>query len=116
MVPLLIGLLAGLVADRAWWESKADKYERGLEFFEHYHWGLVAWIAAYFTPLFFSFFLWGFGAALVIAEWSQIGDWSDGVWRRGHPFAYGSTHFASSTVIGVLLAAVLVATPFLLGL
>jgi len=107
MILFLIGVLAGLVLDRLWWESGFSKYERGVEELEHYHWGLVAWIVAYLTPLAISDVLWGLGAALVLAEWSQTGRWSDGVWRRGHPFAYGSSHFASSTAIGAVLFAAL---------
>jgi hypothetical protein len=33
----------------------------------------------------------------------------DGEWRRGHPFAWGSRHFVTSSVVGVGLAALLVA-------
>jgi Na+/melibiose symporter-like transporter len=104
----LLGLLAGLVLDRAWWESKANKYDKNVEELEHYHWGLLAWIIAYLTPLWLSDVLWGLGAALVMAEWAQIGEWENGAWRRGHPFAYGSNHFKVSTAIGAALVAILI--------
>lgn len=109
MVPLLLGIFIGLVLDRIWWELGFNKYEKGLEIFEHYHHGLMSWILAYFTPIVFSYFLWGLGLALVLAEWGQTGEWGNGVWRRGHPFAYGSKHFPWSTAIGVVLLAVVIA-------
>jgi hypothetical protein len=109
MILFLLGLLLGLVLDRVWWEGKFDKYEKGVEELEHYHWGLVSWILAYLTPLWLSQVLWGLGAALVLAEWAQVGEWENGnVWRRGHPFAYGSNHFKASTAIGVALSIVLI--------
>ena len=111
----MVGVLAGLVLDRLWWESGLNKYEKGVEELEHYHWGLVAWIAAHFTPPAASSILLGLGLALVIAEWAQIGEWKDGVWRRGHPFSYGSKHFACSITIGAVLFAVLVVMPLFSG-
>jgi hypothetical protein len=108
MILFLLGLLLGLVLDRVWWEGKFNKYEKGVEELEHYHWGLLSWILAYLTPLWLSQVLWGLGAALVLAEWAQVGEWENGEWRRGHPFAYGSNHFRVSTAIGVALAVVLV--------
>jgi hypothetical protein len=109
VILFLLGLLAGLVLDRAWWESGANKYEHGVEELEHYHWGLICWILAYLAPLWLSYILWGLGLALIIAEWAQTGEWGDGEWRRGHPFAWGSRHFVTSSVVGVGLAALLVA-------
>jgi hypothetical protein len=108
MIVVLLGMLLGLVLDRVWWEWGLSKYESGVKELEHYHWGLLAWFLSYFTPHLVSEFLWGLGAALILAEWGQIGEWGDGEWRRGHPFAYGSNHFVASTVIGVVLAALVV--------
>ncbi|MEM2233838.1 MAG: hypothetical protein QXP81_09915 [Nitrososphaerota archaeon] len=108
MIPFLLGFLFGLVLDRIWWESGASKYDKGVAVLEHYHWGLLSWIISYFVPLIVSFFLWGLGLALVLAEWAQIGEWENGTWRRGHPFAYGSNHFASSTIIGAVLVSIVV--------
>jgi hypothetical protein len=102
-------MFAGFVIDRIWWESGADKYDKNIEELEHYHWGLLAWIVAYVTPLLVSEILWGLGLALIIAEWAQIGEWEDSMcWRRGHPFAYGTEHFVSSTIIGVVLTIILI--------
>jgi Na+/melibiose symporter-like transporter len=115
MILFLLGLLLGLVLDRAWWEGKFSKYEKGVEELEHYHWGLLSWILAYLTPLWLSQVLWGLGAALVLAEWAQVGEWENGRWRRGHPFAYGSNHFKVSTAIGAGLAIALL-IPLLLAL
>jgi hypothetical protein len=115
MILFLLGLLLGLVLDRAWWEGKFNKYEKGVEELEHYHWGLLSWILAYLAPLWLSQVLWGLGAALVLAEWAQVGEWENGEWRRGHPFAYGSGHFRASTAIGAGLIITLIA-PLLLPL
>jgi hypothetical protein len=102
---ILLGLFLGLLLDRVWWEARLNKYEAGLSVFEHYHWGLLAWFLSYFTPHLVSEVLWGLGAALILAEWGQSGVWMDGEWRKGHPFAYGTKHFIPSTVIGAVLAA-----------
>jgi len=115
MILFLLGLLLGLVLDRVWWEGGFDKYEKGVEELEHYHWGLMSWILAYLTPLWLSQVLWGLGAALVLAEWAQVGEWENGEWRRGHPFAYGSNHFRASTAIGTGLFVTLL-IPLLLPL
>ena len=109
MILVLLGLLLGLLLDRVWWEAGLNKYEAGISVFEHYHWGLLAWFLSYFTPSLASEVLWGLGAALVLAEWGQTGEWADERWRRGHPFAYGSDHFVASTVVGVVLAALVIA-------
>lgn len=113
MIVFLLGMLIGLVLDRVWWESALNKYEKGVEELEHYHWGLLAWIVSYLTPLIVSELLWGLGAALVIAEWAQTGKWENGRWVKGHPFAYKSRHFLKSTAIGVVLV-VLLLIPLLL--
>jgi hypothetical protein len=115
MILFLLGIFVGLVLDRAWWELGLDKYDKNCEELEHYHWGLLAWIVAYATPLFVSEILWGLGLALIIAEWAQVGEWRNGEWKRGHPFAYGSKHFVASTVIGIVLVVILI-VPLLLPL
>jgi len=115
MIVILLGMLLGLVLDRVWWEARLSKYESGVKELEHYHWGLLAWFLSYFTPRLVSEFLWGLGAALVLAEWGQTGEWVGDRWRKGHPFAYGSDHFVASTMIGVVLAA-LVITPLVIAL
>jgi hypothetical protein len=105
MMLILLGLFLGLLLDRVWWELELNKYEAGISVFEHYHWGLLAWFLSYFTDGIVMDLLRGLGAALVLAEWGQTGEWVNGTWRKGHPFAYGSNHFVPSTVIGVVLAA-----------
>lgn len=102
---ILLGLLLGLLLDRVWWESGLNKYEAGISVFEHYHWGLLAWFLSYFAYGLVPDLLRGLGAALVLAEWGQTGEWVGDKWCRGHPFAYGSNHFVPSTVIGAVLAA-----------
>jgi hypothetical protein len=98
----MIGVLAGFLLDRLWWELGLDKRDAKVAFLEHYHWGLVCWIVSFFTPYPISATLLGIGLALIIAEWSQT-----------HPFAYGSDHFIPSTVIGAILMTILLILAFL---
>jgi hypothetical protein len=98
----MIGMLAGFLLDRLWWESGLDKKDAKVAFLEHYHWGLICWILSFFAPYPISATLLGIGLALIIAEWSQT-----------HPFAYGSEHFILSTVIGAILLTILLILAFL---
>jgi len=92
----MVGVLAGFLLDRLWWELGLDKRDAKVAYLEHYHWGLVCWILSFFAPYPVSATLTGIGLALIIAEWSQP-----------HPFAYGSDHFGTSTAIGAALTAIL---------
>ena len=98
----MIGVLAGFLLDRLWWELGLDKKDAHIAFIEHYHWGLLCWILSFFLPYPISATLLGIGLAFIIAEWAQP-----------HPFAYGSDHFIISTVIGAILMVVLLILLFL---
>ncbi len=99
----ILGLMLGLFLDRLWWEIDYNKYEHGLELFEHYHFSLVCLILHVIT---FSNFFAGLTVALFIAECLQFGCWKKGVWCEDHPFGWKSGHFIESTIIGVTLLVV----------
>ncbi|MCS7118267.1 MAG: hypothetical protein NZ957_05740 [Thaumarchaeota archaeon] len=109
MVLFVLGIFMGLLLDRVWWESGFNKYEKGVEFMEHYHWGLLSILIAFFLPMIAFDFMVGLGLSMILAEWAQTGYWKNGNWRRGHPFAYGSSHFVLSTLIGAVLLASVIA-------
>ena len=91
----------GVASDLLWWRmrTRIDKYEKRLEVFEHYHWGIILMIfmkiLLKFGEVFISFA--GAGVALILAEITQ-----------DHPFALRSNHQFSSTIIGISLIVLLV--------
>jgi hypothetical protein len=95
---LLIGLAVGVAIDHLWTKTSINKYERRLEVLEHYHWGLVVLMLTkmlqIFSKLTFSFA--GLASIFILLEVVQE-----------HPFAVGSDHQVSSTIVGILLLAVL---------
>lgn len=107
------GLFAALLLDSLWWRSGIKKYEKGLEAHEHYHFGLELWLAAAlaapFAPPALPAALAGAGLGFIVSEWSQRLEVHRGRVVPGHPWAWGSSHFRSSTAIGVLLAAAVAA-------
>ena len=89
-----LGVLAGVAVDFLWWKTGISKYEKRIELFEHYHWGLTLLI---FMKTLLKFneaflFLAGTGIAFILAEITQ-----------DHPFALKSDHQLSSTMIGIAL-------------
>lgn len=88
------GLALGVVSDFLWRKTGISKYERRLEAFEHYHWGMALLIFIKTLPRFdMAFFiLIGISTALILAEMTQK-----------HPFAFKSSHRLSSTTIGAAL-------------
>ena len=112
------GAFAVCIVDVLWWHIDYKKAERGMEAHEHYHVGLELLIASYITSLFYepvSWLLVGMGITFIAAEWRQVHEIKKGKVVPGHPFAYGSSHFASSTIIGVVLCAVLAAVILLIN-
>lgn len=87
-----IGFIVGLVLDTVWWARGFDKYDKHLEWHEHYHVGLELGILGVILnqPL-----LTGFMVAFILAEWTQE-----------NKFALGSNHFGTSTIVGIILFAV----------
>jgi len=115
LIPLFFGVLIGLVVDIIWWVkpslSKSDKFKAH----EHYHVALelviLSIVMFYFTdsqPL--SILLLGVGFGFLLGEWDQLKEIVGKKVVPGHPFAYGSSHFKSSTVIGIVLCMVAIAT------
>ena len=98
---LCIGLLAGLILDFLWWRLGVSKYEKRLEVFEHYHWGMLSLIVLKMLLGFHNAFLFfaGTGICLIVAEFAQ-----------DHPFALRSNHEVSSTIIGIAFVVVMVLT------
>ncbi len=80
--------------DFLWWKTGISKYEKRIEVFEHYHWGITLLvflkILLKLNEVFLSFA--GTGIAFILAEITQE-----------HPFALKSDHQLSSTIIGVIL-------------
>ena len=91
---VIYGFFIGLALDIGWWRINRSKYEKGLEAHEHYHIGFELGIIGAITgfPIFYGLML-----AFVLAEWAQ-----------DHPFALKSKHFKESTIIGVILIAILI--------
>jgi len=91
---MIIGFFLGLVLDKFYQYKEINKYEKGFEYIEHYHFGLIAGIIGIITSI--DIFT-GLGMSLILAEWSQ-----------DHHFAYGSNHFKLSTIMGLILFAILI--------
>ena len=104
--PFILGTLLVMIVDIFWWQIDFKKVERGLEAHEHYHVGLELIIAAMFVSLLHeggASFLYGAGFLFIAAEWRQAVEILGNKVKAGHPFAYGSVHFKSSSIIGAVL-------------
>jgi hypothetical protein len=88
----VFGVLIGIFIDVLWWRAGIQKYEKGHEMWEHYHFGLIIGI---FGVMLVQPVLLGIMVILVLKESSQK-----------HPFAIKSSHFISSTILGVSMAIV----------
>ena len=104
---LFFGLFAALVIDIIWWVkpsfSKLDKFKAH----EHYHISLelviLFIIVQYFTNSPFSVVIIGAAFGFLLGEWDQLKEIVGKTVKPGHPFAYGSSHFKTSSAIGGLL-------------
>jgi len=96
-----LGLIVGVALDYLWRKTGVSKYEKGLEVFEHYHWGLafliLMRILLNISGIFLS--LAGIGISFILAEITQK-----------HPFALKSKHELPSTIIGSILFILLIFT------
>jgi hypothetical protein len=93
------GTLVGLIMDVVWWKINYQKYEKGLEWHEHYHVGIeIAIVAAVIN----SYFLGGIAFAFILAEYLQE-----------HKFAIKSGHFKESTIFGIVLFIILILVTYL---
>jgi len=91
-----LGLAVGILFDLLWRRTGISKYEGKVEMLEHYHWGLILLILARIVKILSATFA-GMGLYLVFAELTQR-----------HPFATESNHELSSTIIGLILAILLI--------
>lgn len=102
--PFLIGALIVMLIDTFWWHIDYKKAEKGMEAHEHYHVGLELFIVAMIADLFngaIASFLYGAGFLFIAAEWRQAIEIVQKKVIPGHPFAYGSIHFKTSSIIGI---------------
>ncbi len=123
---LILGAFAAFAVDIWWWTRIADAQKiegksRLLKIHEHYHVGLelillgflLPWVvpdsSTSFAILAAALFAIGCGFGFIMAEWRQVHEIKQMQVVPGHPFAYGSGHFKSSTAIGVVLVGLLAA-------
>jgi len=105
-----IGAIFAIIIDTIWWKVNYKRIEKGVEVLEHYHMGLALLIigilaSIYYIPV--SAMLIGMGLFFVVGEWHQSVEIKNKKVVPGHPFAYGSAHFKKSSVIGIILAALI---------
>jgi uncharacterized membrane protein YiaA len=95
------GLIVGMILNYIWRKKGLDKYEKGLEDFEHYHWGLLLMgIGVYITKILFPFaFIYMIGVGLVGVGLALMIDES---LLQTHRFAVGSNHEEASDEIGAI--------------
>ena len=106
IVPFIFGTFLVMIIDTFWWEIDYKKAEKGMEAHEHYHIGLELIIVGIFVSIFqeqLASFLFGAGFLFIVGEWRQVIDTAGTKVVKGHPFAFGSTHFKSSSIIGIIL-------------
>ncbi len=107
---VFLGFCVGLIIDILWWVVPAfKKAEKGFEAFEHFHISQFLFIGFLIVGFLlnsdYSLILFGGAIAFFLAEWSQSKEIKGKKVIPGAPFAYGSTHFKSSAIIGVILFA-----------
>ena len=97
----LVGVFFITIIDRIWFEIDYKKTEKGLEFLEHYHYGIALIAIAIITiesiPILAGGLV-GMGAIFIYREE-----------RQKNCFAYKSSHFKLSSAIGIGLVAVTIA-------
>ena len=117
LILIFFGLFSAFTIDIIWWTQKSfSKIERGFESHEHYHIALELVIVYLMLDYIFAIQLDILGAmalGFLVAEWTQSKEILGKKVVPGHPFAYGSTHFISSTIIGIILCIVTITIYFL---
>ena len=111
IVPFILGAFLVMWLDVFWWKIDYKKAEKGLEWHEHYHVGLELITLGIFVGLineFLASVLYGAGFLFLAAEWRQAIEVIGVDVKAGHPFAYGSSHFISSTLVGIGLTILVV--------
>ncbi len=110
LVFLFFGLFAALLIDIIWWVKPALSKSNKLQAHEHYHVGLelviLFIIVNYLTQNPASLVILGAAIGFLLGEWDQLKEIKNKKVIPGHPFAYGSTHFKTSSLIGGVLTAV----------
>lgn len=100
----ILGFQFITIIDRIWFKIDYKKAEKGLEVLEHFHHGIIL-ITLSFVILQYNVFmatiLLGMGAAFIYHESKQK-----------NYFAYTSTHFKGSTIIGIFLTGIAIVTYF----
>ena len=109
LLPLILSIFLGFITvtilDKKWFEIDHKRIEKGFEIIEHYHFG-IALIGAGICTIVYSpiiaFFSIGAGMGLIYHEAEQ-----------DDYFAVQSSHFKSSSMIGVVLTGIVVGFYFL---
>ncbi len=109
---IFLGLFAALIVDIIWWVkpalSKSDKFK----LHEHYHIALelilVFIVIEHYTHSSLSLILFGAAVGFLLGEWDQLKEIKNKKVIPGHPFAYGSTHFKSSSILGIILVGIII--------
>ncbi len=101
ILALFLGFIFVTIIDRLWFSINYKKAEKGLEVLEHYHFGiglliLFPWIL-FATP--WAFIVFAAGAAFIYHESKQK-----------NYFAHKSTHAKGSTIIGIVLCTIALAS------
>jgi len=110
---LFVGLFIAFIIDILWWTQKSfQKAEKGFEAHEHYHIGIelviLYIVVSHFSDSIFNVILIGAAIGFVLAEWSQSKEIKGIKIVPGHPFALGSSHFKSSSIIAIALSIIAV--------
>jgi len=94
----IFGFIAMGLVNWLWWHGGyvGSKYDRSLEFLEHYHWSILSSILSIIlTKVSYTFSSITYGATLIL--------WVDECFYQDHPFATESNHEKLSDFIGVIL-------------
>lgn len=100
VLSLILGFLGITILDRIWFLIDYKKIEKGMESLEHFHWGLVlfgiSFVLYEYIPI-IAYAMVGAATAFIYHESKQK-----------NFFAYTSTHFKKSAVIGLGITAVII--------
>ena len=107
---LFFGLFLALIIDIIWWVkpslSKSDRFKAH----EHYHVALELVILFilidHITNSPALLFILGAALGFLLGEWDQLKEIKNHKVIPGHPFAFGSDHFKTSCIIGIILTSI----------
>jgi hypothetical protein len=102
----LMGLILVSFADTFWYYKSFQRAEKGIEFLEHYHWGIiiitvsfVCWYYSSIIPDLLNLFAGLFTGGMLFIYKELYQD---------QPFAKWTDHFAQSTAVGLGVCAIAV--------